>query len=105
MGASRLAARPGVTTRAPQPAQDKADPVTAPWRGQLSGRHTGLETQRGKAYVGTKIIRAYRNDRGDGASPGYTVIYPDGYVSWSPRDTFEACYREVSTAEKALVDG
>ncbi len=26
---------------------------------------------------------------------GYKVIYPDGYVSWSPRLVFEAAYREI----------
>lgn len=36
---------------------------------------------------------------------GYTVVYPDGYRSWSPKETFEACYREVTDDEVALVDG
>ena len=34
--------------------------------------------------------------------PGYKVEYPDGYVSWSPKETFETAYREVTTGEKAL---
>jgi hypothetical protein len=54
-----------------------------------------------KAYVGTKIIRAFRAQK-DG-SDGYTVIYPDGYESWSPKATFEIAYREITDAEKALV--
>ena len=27
---------------------------------------------------------------------GYRIIYPDGYESWSPKDVFEASYRETS---------
>lgn len=34
---------------------------------------------------------------------GYKVIYPDGYISWSPKDVFEAAYREVSEDERALI--
>ena len=26
---------------------------------------------------------------------GYKVYYPDGYVSWSPKETFVKAYREV----------
>lgn len=54
-----------------------------------------------KAYIGTKIVRAFRQAR-EGRE-GYAVIYPDGYESWSPRETFEAAYREVTPAEKDLV--
>jgi len=28
-------------------------------------------------------------------TPGYMVRYPDGYQSWSPKDTFEAAYFEL----------
>lgn len=34
---------------------------------------------------------------------GYKVIYPDGYVSWSPKHVFEQCYRVVSSDEKNLI--
>jgi len=54
-----------------------------------------------KTYVGAKIIRAYREPK-DGRE-GYHVIYPDGYESWSPKETFEAAYREVTPAEAQLV--
>jgi hypothetical protein len=46
-------------------------------------------------YYGTKKIQAERN-RGpqpEGAD-GYTVLYSDGYRSWSPRAAFEEAYRE-----------
>ena len=33
---------------------------------------------------------------------GYKVTYPDGYVSWSPKETFEIAYREVTDAEREL---
>lgn len=52
-----------------------------------------------KTFIGTKIINAERQDRPD-ESPsqieGYRVVYADGYESWSPKDTFEAAYRETS---------
>ncbi len=44
-----------------------------------------------KIYYGTKLVKACPEEK-DG-KPGYRVEYPDGYVSWSPRDTFEAAYR------------
>ncbi|KKK50386.1 hypothetical protein LCGC14_3125560, partial [marine sediment metagenome] len=33
----------------------------------------------------------------------YTVEYPDGYVSWSPKETFENSYREISEEEIKLI--
>jgi len=55
-----------------------------------------------RAYIGAKIIQAEhgKNDKG---VDGYIVVYPDGYQSWSPKDTFEAAYREISRAEGELV--
>lgn len=41
-------------------------------------------------YVGTKIIEAWPAQK-DGAD-GYSVKYADGYISWSPKETFEAAY-------------
>jgi hypothetical protein len=29
-------------------------------------------------------------------SVGYKVVYKDGYVSWSPKDAFEAAYRPIT---------
>lgn len=45
-------------------------------------------------YFGTKHIRAYEEEDGEGR-PGYGVIYPDGYTSWSPKDVFEAAYQRL----------
>lgn len=72
-----------------------------------------MTKQSEKAYVGTKIIRAtpmsshqhnnklktYGPDE-----PGYRVTYPDGYVSWSPKQVFEECYREISLQEYRMIE-
>lgn len=69
-----------------------------------------------KIYVGCKIIQAIPMDecsflrmiknedtKDRETRAGYKVIYPpDGYVSWSPKEIFELCYREMTEEEKAL---
>ena len=58
-------------------------------------------------YIGTKMIQAEPAYRSGGTiypktgpypraldlEDGYKVLYPDGYVSWSPKDVFEEAYR------------
>ena len=68
-----------------------------------------------KSYIGTKIIQAevmdefsfLAKEKGMGKEgenrSGYKVVYPDGYVSWSPREVFETAYREVTNSEKELI--
>jgi hypothetical protein len=56
-----------------------------------------------KAYIGAKIILAEPQERAVDGKPGYRVVYPDGYESWSPAATFEQAYREISADERALV--
>lgn len=70
-----------------------------------------------KLYIGAKLIRGTPMDevtflttvkrqieRADRETrPGYKVIYPDGYVSWSPKEIFDNAYREVTDSEKALM--
>jgi hypothetical protein len=51
-------------------------------------------------FIGAKLIRAYKAEK-DG-KPGYIVIYPDNYVSWSPKEVFEEAYRLVSDKECEL---
>lgn len=60
-----------------------------------------------KQYIGTKMIQAEPAYRCDGKiypktgpypkrmdlEDGYKVRYPDGYVSWSPKEVFEEAYR------------
>ena len=62
-----------------------------------------------KNYIGVKIVKAQPMTKGEfskmkGAAsplleeskePGYVVKYPDGYISWSPKETFEKAYREL----------
>lgn len=62
-----------------------------------------------KQYIGAKIIQAERAIKVDGkvlpkgtlvadgipVEHGYKVVYPDGYVSWSPKAVFEEAYRET----------
>lgn len=45
-------------------------------------------------YIGTKIIQATPM-AGTQGQPGYQVVYPDGYTSWSPQDVFERAYRKT----------
>lgn len=70
-----------------------------------------------KTYIGCKIIRAEPMSELDFAEAeekwrweysgknraGYKVIYRDGHVSWSPKETFEAAYREITFGEAELV--
>lgn len=57
-------------------------------------------------YIGTKQIVAWEQEK-DG-QPGYAVKYPDGYISWSPKETFEAAYlqqgNDPSRVPEQMVD-
>jgi hypothetical protein len=67
-----------------------------------------------KLYIGSKLIKGVPCDecsflkmKGQDVSNretrlGYKVTYPDGYVSWSPKEVFETAYREVTLEERAL---
>ncbi|OQB15724.1 MAG: hypothetical protein BWY15_00437 [Firmicutes bacterium ADurb.Bin193] len=61
-----------------------------------------------KKYLGVKIVEAepmnqrtffetVKNQLYDSeiSALGYKVVYPDGYVSWSPKDVFENAYRAI----------
>ena len=53
-------------------------------------------TDQEKDYYGTKRIKAFPAVKyGEPNEDGYTVIYPDGYRSWSPKDVFEAAYQPI----------
>jgi len=78
-----------------------------------------------KKYVGTKIIGAklsnleeYKKEKygetvilteHDRKIIGYIVYYPgigvnkDIYISWSPKEVFELCYREILPEEIDLI--
>lgn len=68
-----------------------------------------------KQYIGSKIVNAWPAWRctflgskvmyvcmdevvpsGCKAEEGYRVEYEDGYLSWSPKEVFEAAYRETT---------
>lgn len=53
-----------------------------------------------KKYIGTKIISAEPCAR-DGRD-GYTVVYKDGYTSWSPKDAFEEAYIAIDSIPNRL---
>lgn len=69
-----------------------------------------------KKYIGVKIIKVEPMNRfafhaeqtGEttqdfsGDTEGYKVIYPDGHVSWAPRDVFEEAYRLTDGATFGL---
>lgn len=56
-----------------------------------------------KDYYGTKRVTAWPENKvspdtepGDFiVKDGYAVKYADGYVSWSPKDVFEAAYKPI----------
>lgn len=63
-----------------------------------------------KKYIGTKTIMAKPMakseaekvlnrslDDAKGGEDGYLVEYPDGYKSWSPKETFEEAYKVADT--------
>lgn len=62
-----------------------------------------------KSYIGTKIIQAEPakeravNHQSHSDQDGYKVVYEDGYVSWSPKEVFERCYREITPSEKSMI--
>ena len=64
-------------------------------------------SQKMKKYIGTKIIQAEPHEKDYGppethGQPGYLVVYPDGYTSWSPKSAFEEAYRETSAMSFGL---
>lgn len=63
-----------------------------------------------KKYIGTKTIMAEPMAKSEaekvlnrsladakGGEDGYLVEYPDGYKSWSPKETFEQAYKVADT--------
>lgn len=49
-------------------------------------------------YYGTKRITAWteRKEGLQGYVDGYAVKYTDGYISWSPKEVFEAAYQPLN---------
>lgn len=68
-----------------------------------------------KVYIGCKPVLAepqnaleagkdFKSGPNGEIPEGYKVIYEDGYVSWSPKEVFERCYRELTNSEKELIN-
>jgi hypothetical protein len=69
-------------------------------------------------YIGVKLIKAepmrlgaYNEHRGwkipsnqDPEKEGYLVTYPDGYISWSPKDQFELAYFKTEKEDSITED-
>ena len=57
-------------------------------------------------YIGSKQVVAWKTEK-DGQL-GYSVKYPDGYISWSPAEVFERAYlpqgHDGSRVTEAMVD-
>lgn len=59
-----------------------------------------------KVYIGVNIIKAEPckawKDMGTHkvGDDGYKVIYPDGYISWSPKEVFEETYHMTPMSVK-----
>lgn len=74
-----------------------------------------MTTEKLPACIGCKIIKAKPMDEvtflsqikhqetNQETRPGYLVIYPDGYTSWSPKDVFENAYRKVTPSEARMI--
>lgn len=56
-----------------------------------------------KNYISSKLVKAEPSLHPKTGEIGYKVIYPDGYESWSPKQTFEDCNREVLESEMELL--
>jgi len=67
-------------------------------------------------YIGTKVVggepmdeRDFWFSRGQAWNKerpnrkGYQVRYEDGYISWSPKETFERAYRKMTLKEAEMV--
>jgi hypothetical protein len=48
-------------------------------------------------YYGSKIVTAWKAELK--GKPGYSVKYPDGYTSWSPKKTFEDAYLPMGNTD------
>ncbi|MBT8490688.1 MAG: hypothetical protein KJN62_06550 [Deltaproteobacteria bacterium] len=55
-----------------------------------------------KTYIGCKVIKAEPQQKN--GKDGYKVVYPDNYISWSPKDVFENAYREILPEEIGMID-
>lgn len=83
----------------------------------LQTQNSPLSDLEYKNYIGVKLIQAVPCSfyayhafkslplpKGIADSEGYLVKYPDGYLSWSPKETFEKTYFEINKNNKLTND-
>lgn len=56
-------------------------------------------------YIGTKIVEAQPKWSDRHQEQGYAVGYEDGYLSWSPKSTFDKAYRMIAPNVASLTFG
>ncbi len=66
---------------------------------------TKAEAEAMKTGVSLKVAReVVKQSETLDKEPGYIVLYPDGYISWSPKAVFEEAYRELGCRDFILHD-
>lgn len=68
-----------------------------------SADNTAKAYKRGENLLRTGVNLCESSERLREPKDGYKVMYPDGYLSWSPKSAFETAYREVTQAERELI--
>lgn len=56
---------------------------------------TMAEAQAMKSGCSVETQKRIFKESGTKNQEGYIVKYPDGYISWSPKEVFEEAYREL----------
>ena len=51
-----------------------------------------------QTYIGVKWVKAEPMEKN--GKDGYKVVYPDGYESWSPKETFESAYFQIEQEDR-----
>lgn len=60
---------------------------------------TMAEAQTMKSKCPVEVQEKIFKQSGTKNEMGYIVKYPDGYISWSPKDVFEKAYRELDCGD------
>lgn len=65
---------------------------------------TMAEAQAMKCGCPVEVQKEIFHKSGTKDRDGYIVKYPDGYISWSPKEVFEAAYRELKDEVEFIND-
>lgn len=63
---------------------------------------TLAEAQAMKCKCSPEITEKIFKQSGKKEEEGYIVKYPDGHISWSPKEVFESTYRELDCKDFIL---